>query len=261
MTELGLVFERKKLLDFGWIDGDIKNVFRRSLASDLISLKECKDFWQNARDAVLTKLIREGPALDAGCGAGVMTEALLKKGLDVYSFDYDKKLVDYTRGINPNTFHCDITKLTQADAEQFGFPKFRTILLADVIEHIADDVTALRKASMLLETGGRVIISVPYHQFFWTEGDVARGHYRRYSKKQLREKLACAGLEVERMMYRSFLPIVPFLLSKALKFRIDHEKISKSWLNPVLLWYFRNIENRILLPLGTELICEAVKVA
>lgn len=232
---------------------------QRDLAEDLISLKEHNDFWQKSRDEVLKKLISEGPVLDVGCGAGVMTEALMKKGLEVYSTDIDQRLVDYTKRLNRKTFLSDITALSEEGIKKLGLPKFKAALAADTIEHIEKDATALRNINKLLELSGKLVISVPYHKFFWTESDVARGHWRRYSRKELMQKLEGTGFRVERIMFRSFLPILPFLIFKLIRHRFDHEKISKSWLNSVLLWYFKNIENRLNMPIGTELICVARK--
>ncbi len=234
---------------------------QRDLAEDLISLKEHNDFWHKSRDEVLKKLINEGPVLDVGCGAGVMTEMLIKKGLEIYSIDIDQRLVDYTKRINKKTFLADITAFREDNTKKQGLPKFKTALAADVIEHIKEDTAALKNINKLLDLNGKIVISVPYHKFFWTPSDVARGHYRRYSRKELRQKLESTGFRVEKVMFRSFLPIIVFFISKLLRYRVNHEKISQSRLNSILLWYFKNIENKLSLPIGTEIICVARKVA
>lgn len=64
--------------------------------------------------------------------------------------------------------------------------KFNAIIYIDVIEHIEDDVTELKNASLHLEKDGYLIILVPAHQFLFSPFDKAIGHHRRYSLDRLR---------------------------------------------------------------------------
>jgi SAM-dependent methyltransferase len=53
--------------------------------------------------------------------------------------------------------------------------------LLDVIEHLPDDVGALRQVYRALAPGGLLVVSVPALPFFWSWNDEAIGHQRRYS--------------------------------------------------------------------------------
>ncbi|MET0245508.1 MAG: SAM-dependent methyltransferase, partial [Sphingomonas sp.] len=64
----------------------------------------------------------------------------------------------------------------------------------DVIEHIDDDVAALKAMAKRLKPGGRILIAVPAHQWMWSAHDVVNHHKRRYSKGTLTAALAKAGL-------------------------------------------------------------------
>jgi SAM-dependent methyltransferase len=64
--------------------------------------------------------------------------------------------------------------------------KFDTILYMDVLEHIADDRSQIRKAAELLVPGGCLVVLAPAHQFLFSPFDAAIGHHRRYSLQQLR---------------------------------------------------------------------------
>jgi SAM-dependent methyltransferase len=68
------------------------------------------------------------------------------------------------------------------------------IAVLDVVEHIEDDVAALKAMAERLKPGGKILITVPAHQWMWSAHDVVNHHYRRYSKKTLAAAIARAGL-------------------------------------------------------------------
>src|SRR3546814_15318471 len=66
--------------------------------------------------------------------------------------------------------------------------------LLDVVEHIDNDVAALRGMAECLAPGGKILIAVPAHQWMWSAHDVVNHHHRRYSKASLAKAIADAGL-------------------------------------------------------------------
>ncbi len=66
----------------------------------------------------------------------------------------------------------------------------------NVLEHIENDVEALRTFREAIVPGGHVLIFVPAVQAAFGPLDSALGHYRRYSKKQLSKAFVDADLEV-----------------------------------------------------------------
>ena len=78
--------------------------------------------------------------------------------------------------------------------------RFDLMLLADVLEHIADDAAAVSWVSDHLAPGGIVILTVPAHRHLWTEMDEVVHHFRRYRRRELRQLLA-AKLRVKRVSY------------------------------------------------------------
>ena len=55
----------------------------------------------------------------------------------------------------------------------------------DVIEHIADDHAAMLSIAKRLKPGGKLVMTVPAHQWMWSAHDVVNHHVRRYSKRPL----------------------------------------------------------------------------
>jgi SAM-dependent methyltransferase len=71
----------------------------------------------------------------------------------------------------------------------------------NVLEHIPDDVGALRTLSDLVRPGGAVILVVPAFPSAMSRFDRAIGHQRRYTKTSLRTALHQAGLAVAELRY------------------------------------------------------------
>jgi SAM-dependent methyltransferase len=75
------------------------------------------------------------------------------------------------------------------------------LVAMNVLEHIDDDVEALRSANTLLRPGGAVVMFVPAFQFAMSDFDRKVGHFRRYTVASLRTAYERAGLDVERIHY------------------------------------------------------------
>jgi SAM-dependent methyltransferase len=71
----------------------------------------------------------------------------------------------------------------------------------NVVEHIEDDVAALRGAHTLLCPGGYVVVLVPAFNFAMGAFDRKVGHFRRYTVKSLRAAYESAGLTVDDVRY------------------------------------------------------------
>ena len=68
-----------------------------------------------------------------------------------------------------------------------------------MLEHIPGDELALVELARVLAPGGRLIITVPLHRYYWSKDDEFVGHCRRYSPSELVDKLNRAGLEVRKV--------------------------------------------------------------
>ena len=71
----------------------------------------------------------------------------------------------------------------------------------NVLEHIPDDVAALRAMAALVRPGGAVVLVVPAFPSAMSRFDRAIGHQRRYTRASLRAALTGAGLSVRRLRY------------------------------------------------------------
>ena len=84
------------------------------------------------------------------------------------------------------------------------------ILLLDVIEHVADDVSFLGELVRdSLQPGGLVLVSVPAWPSLYSSHDVRLKHHRRYTARAARRCLRASGLEVVRSGGLFHLLLVP----------------------------------------------------
>lgn len=79
--------------------------------------------------------------------------------------------------------------------------QYDLIAVLDVIEHIDDDVAALKAMATRLKPGGKILIAVPAHQWMWSAHDVVNHHKRRYSKATLSAALREAGLRWNKLRW------------------------------------------------------------
>jgi hypothetical protein len=75
------------------------------------------------------------------------------------------------------------------------------IYTSNVIEHIENDLQTLKDLNNTLSKYGTIVIYVPAFQVLFSDLDRKAGHYRRYSKKDLKEKLVKSGFTIENICY------------------------------------------------------------
>jgi SAM-dependent methyltransferase len=76
-----------------------------------------------------------------------------------------------------------------------------TVVALNVIEHIPEDLQALRCIGSMLRPRGRAVILVPALQGLFGSLDRELGHQRRYTRKSLAGLMREAGFRVERAFY------------------------------------------------------------
>ncbi len=79
--------------------------------------------------------------------------------------------------------------------------EYSALVAFNVLEHIADDVSALHAAHRMVRPGGAVVMLVPAFQFAMSKFDRAVGHVRRYTSETITGAMQDAGLTVEHVRY------------------------------------------------------------
>lgn len=183
-----------------------------------------RHWWWRAREAQVLHWVRKltpagsaqrQPAkiLDIGCGDGLTWHRLADFGR-VEGIEPDARLVDPA---SPRRARIEIASFPASRPRE---TRYDLVLMLDVLEHIEEDRAALRRVASLLSEGGHAIITVPALRLLWSEFDVLNGHRRRYRRKELRQALEAAGLEVVILRYYYVWTVLP-LLARRLLFRSD----------------------------------------
>ena len=129
--------------------------------------------------------------IEVGAGLGAITTRY-ERGREVVAVDVSPSCVRVLRerfADRPNV-HVEDRDLRTLESDE----RFDSVLMVNVLEHIADDVEALRGLSRLLAPGGNIVVYVPALNGLYGPLDRKIGHYRRYSVWRLREVFREAGL-------------------------------------------------------------------
>jgi hypothetical protein len=105
----------------------------------------------------------------------------------------------------------------------------------NVLEHIEEDVEALRSMGQLVRPGAPIVVIVPAFPFAMSHVDIATGHVRRYTKKSMREAMTKAGLIPERIQYVNSLGLIGYYMATSV-FKLTPKKSDKPG-GGMVLWY------------------------
>lgn len=149
----------------------------------------------------------EGHLIEVGSGIGNISAQCLEAGRTMTLSDIRPQYVARLR--ERFAGHAKLAGVIELDlvaddfaqryAEHLG--RYDGLFALNVVEHIEDDVRALRNAASLLRPGGRMVILVPAFEALYNRLDAALHHYRRYTRATLTSAMAEAGLTVERSHY------------------------------------------------------------
>lgn len=145
------------------------------------------------------------------------------------------------------------------------------LVMLNVLEHIEDDVAALRNAYRLLKPGGSLVIEVPAGPYLYDSYDSALCHFRRYTSTDLEGKLRSSGFNIIRKSHLGFVLFPAFAAVKILnkmrsarkqKLVVQKQAASTSTSGIVkfaMQFELSHLTNRISLPFGIRVLATAKK--
>jgi glycosyltransferase involved in cell wall biosynthesis len=191
--------------------------------------------------------------LEVGSGTGVMTQYLATRER-IVATDIDPQYVELLRRTYADKPNVEVHPLDLARLRDNGFPRhgFDTVVCSNVLEHVEDDDGALRAMRELLAPGGRVVLIIPALRQLYGSIDRAIGHYRRYTREEIAQKLRAAGLEVEHLSFFNMLGVPGWFLNARLLRRRTVPGV-QARLNDRLVPLLR-LERRLHPPIGMSLL-------
>jgi glycosyltransferase involved in cell wall biosynthesis len=164
---------------------------------------------------------------ELGVGRGNLSKFIRRHErvlLTDYRLDYLKELQGkWTEQRNVRIGKLDMT--AREDYEQLREFAPDSVVFLNVLEHIEDDRAVLGNLMDTVPAGGRVVVLVPFNMKLYSEFDRALGHYRRYGKGELEEKMRAAGLEVETQFYFNKVGVFAWFVANTL----GGQKALKPW--------------------------------
>jgi len=140
-----------------------------------------------------------GRVLEVGAGIGQTSEAILRlSGVqDLVAVEPDPRFHEGFRRRLPDTALVGGTTRDLPDGGNFS-----SAVLVNVLEHIDDDQAELgRLRQILCATNGHLCILVPARPEIFSKLDAHFGHFRRYTRTELHDKLDLAGFDVISLHY------------------------------------------------------------
>ena len=172
-------------------------------------IKPAPEYFQGLRSDV-AELVPQGctRVLDVGCGYGGLGRMLHARGVaQVFGVEINPDAASRLDGVYADYWIGDVEQVNLPA----GIEAFDCIVFADVLEHLRDPWGALKRYLQWLKPGGEVVVSIPnvrniallYNVLLrgrWRyeeSGLLDRTHLRFFTRADILEMLADAGLEIE----------------------------------------------------------------
>lgn len=139
----------------------------------------------------IAKLPKYMRVLDAGCGIGLNTFLVSKRGNSVFGIDTDTQKIrlakKMARRIEPENIHFRVMDIRHMN---FRNEQFDCVMCIEVLEHIQEDSRALKEISRVLKSDGTLLLSVPGKGFISLRNQQQKKHVRQgYSFSQIKKML------------------------------------------------------------------------
>ncbi len=186
--------------------------------------------------------------LEIGSGTGTLTRRLVPRDLYVAS-EVDPLHLETLRNLTADrpylsARYTDVTEVASFPRVEGGFD---SVVCLNVIEHLDDDVGALRNLRSALSPGGKAVVLVPSGPWNFGTLDEALGHRRRYTEEGIRDVAVRAGLEVTALIRFNRLSSLPWWVNGRLLRRRAAGRLqigTVDWLTPL----FRRIDRFLPFP-------------
>lgn len=165
--------------------------------------------------------------LDVGCSEGAFLDCLNQNKINFTGIDSNQNAINFCkeRGYSNRVKYGNILNL------QFPDNSFDVVTALDVIEHIKDDIRVLSEIKRVCKKNGIIFLILPAHQWLWSSNDIAYHHWRRYSKKMVKELVHKLDLEIITLTYFNILLFPIFILATFVKKVFFQNKI---WSNVLI---------------------------
>ena len=151
--------------------------------------------------------------IDFGAGIGTLSEILkIKLKVSPVCIEIDKENIKYLDSRNLQNYESIDDYKGSVDL----------VFSSNVLEHIEDDIYELHLIKNKLNSDGYLYLYLPANMFLWSELDEAVGHYRRYSRSEIKEKLISVGFEIQSIYYADSIGFFASLMMKLIGYDTEN---------------------------------------
>jgi ubiquinone/menaquinone biosynthesis C-methylase UbiE len=192
--------------------------------------------------------------LEVGAGIGNYTQYFTNQKR-VYAIELSPSCLKILR----ENFHNNNVEFFQLDATSPEILTLKeknidTIVCLNVLEHIENDILALKNFYQILQIPGYLILQLPALKFLYGNIDHQLGHYRRYTKRMLFDKVRKTKFKIERMDYLNLIGTVGWFYDARIKGLINQNQQHISFFDNRVVPIVRKFERNIKIPFGQSLI-------
>lgn len=182
----------------------------------LDELIAAENFRENYNEFIVNNCLnnvnRPDQVVDFGAGIGTLSEILKKKlGKLPICVEIDKKNIEYLNNRNFKNYK-NIHDIKQS---------IDLVFSSNVLEHIENDISVLKSIQNKLSKNGFLYLYLPANKILWSKVDESVGHYRRYTRSELKKKLKLTGFEVLSIRYADSVGYIAIIIMKLLKYNTD----------------------------------------
>jgi SAM-dependent methyltransferase len=177
---------------------------------------EDRHWWYRGRRTVLERVIADlrlparARILDAGCGSGRNMVEFAHHGT-VTGVELSETSVCLARERGAGEVIAGSVLEMPFEPDSFDLAAS-----LDVIEHLEDDLAALRELRRVVAPGGALLVTVPAYQWLWSGHDEVNHHFRRYTRRSLQRVAEQAGWQQVRTTYFNSLLLPAAILLRVL---------------------------------------------
>ena len=196
--------------------------------------------------------------IEVGSGVGTFTEMASKISKHVLAVEVAGNCAAELKKRFLNDSRVKILHRSIIDVNSKKYKGYDSAISFNVFEHIKNDMSALINVRKILKIGGKFSLFVPCGRKIFGPQDLKIGHFRRYEKKELTDKLKKAGFKILEARYVNSAGYLAWWFLKKTRSTITNgnvllfDRIIASWL--------RFAEKVINPPFGLSLFILAEKV-
>jgi protein-L-isoaspartate O-methyltransferase len=189
--------------------------------------------------------------LEVGSGTGDYAELWAAAGLQVTATEGYQPLVEQLHRRFDGHPNVRVRPLMAPVTERANHS---AVVALNVLEHIPDDVAALRSFAGLVRAGGAVVVFVPAFPLLMSSFDMTVGHQRRYRRRTLTAAMVAAGLQVEVVHYVNLVGFFGWLVAMRLLRGRPRDGLLLSVFDRAIVPVMRRAEAAVAPPFGQSLL-------